>query len=71
MLSETHSLEKLFNNLGNTPMHLAAMYNHYSCIDALLKHQSEAMDIQNDHGMTPLQVFSTRTMNGNGYYNWC
>lgn len=37
-------------------MHLAAMYNHYACIDALLKHQSEAMDMRNDLGMTPLQV---------------
>lgn len=51
-------------------MHLAAMYNHYSCIDALLKHQSEAMDIKNDHGNTPLQVFCTRTKNRNGLYNY-
>ena len=37
-------------------MHLAAMYNHSSCIDALLKHKSEAMNMQNNDDMTPLQV---------------
>ena len=41
-------------------MHLAAMYNHSSCIDALLKHQSEAMDMRNDVDMTPLQVYNFR-----------
>ena len=33
------------------------MYNHSSCIDSLLKHQSEAMDMRNDVNMTPLQVY--------------
>ena len=37
-------------------MHLAAMYNHPSCIEALLKHQSDAMAIPNNTHMTPLQV---------------
>ena len=37
-------------------MHLAAMYNHYACIDSLLKHQSGAMDMKNEIGLTPLQV---------------
>ena len=42
--------------IGNTPMHIAAMYNHSSCIEALLKHQSEAIDMQNFSGASPLQV---------------
>ena len=37
-------------------MHIAAMYNHSSCIEALLKHQSEAMDMKNFSGASPLQV---------------
>ena len=41
-------------------MHLAAMYNHYACVDALLKHQSDAMNMRNDLGMTPLQVIPYR-----------
>ena len=42
--------------IGNTPMHIAAMYNHSTCIEALLKHQSEAIDMQNFSGASPLQV---------------
>ena len=37
-------------------MHIAAMYNHSTCIEALLKHQSEAIDMQNFSGASPLQV---------------
>ena len=37
-------------------MHIAAMYNHSTCIEALLKHQSEAIDMQNFFGASPLQV---------------
>ena len=47
-------------------MHLAAMYNHFACIDALLKHQSEAMDMKNNVGKTPLQVFFYKNKIENG-----
>ena len=53
MIAKNHHT---FQILGETPMHLAAQYNHSSCIEALLKHESDAIHMVNNADMTPLQV---------------